>query len=281
VCGRDLSAFTPRILWMFNYDYVNAPGSGRPWPLKSIWGERYEYGNAIFAFTIAATLALLGLIMVASLTRNEREEDADAPPALSFATLNSTALPALLGLAIALAIGIISGPATDHGLAPNIPRFAWLLPTLLMLVALGWLFLPFVNVKNLARQVLLALVACVAVTWTGFLIDKFLVELSPHWGQKHVVASYYAKRKGPEEPLLAWQLYWRGENFYTRNEIYEQTKPGDEKQVFLGDKNAENLQKYFANHKGRRVFFVVERARFETLRGLLPAEARPSLKIED
>ena len=30
-----------------------------------------------------------------------------------------------------------------------------------------------------------------------------------------------------------------------------------------------------------RVFFVVERARFETLRGLLPSDARPSLKIED
>ena len=28
--GRDLSAFPPRLLWEFNYDYVNAPGTGRP-----------------------------------------------------------------------------------------------------------------------------------------------------------------------------------------------------------------------------------------------------------
>ena len=38
LCGRDLAAFPPRLLWMFNYDYVNMPGTGRPWPLVShVW----------------------------------------------------------------------------------------------------------------------------------------------------------------------------------------------------------------------------------------------------
>jgi hypothetical protein len=175
----------------------------------------------------------------------------------------------------------VSGPGTPNGLAPHIPRFAWLIPTLLMLV---WLFValrPFVNVKQLPRQALVGLTAAVAVTWTGFILDKMLIELSPHWAQKHVIASYYAARKSPAEPLIAWQLYWRGENFYTRNEIWDPGKPLTEKAVFLGDHNAENMQKFFADHKGKKVFFVVERARFETLRGLLPSEARPSLKIED
>jgi hypothetical protein len=116
----------------------------------------------------------------------------------------------------------------------------------------------------------------VGVVWSGFLVDKLLIELSPHWAQKHVIASYYQKRKGPEEPLIAWQLYWRGENFYTKNALYNSPNPA-ERTVFLGDRNTEKLQQYFTSHGGRRVFFVVERVRFESLRGLLPAAARASL----
>ena len=41
------------------------------------------------------------------------------------------------------------------------------------------------------------------------------------------------------------------------------------------------MQTYFKTHAGRRVFFLVERARFESLRGLLPVEARPTLQIVD
>jgi 4-amino-4-deoxy-L-arabinose transferase-like glycosyltransferase len=281
LCGRDLAAFPPRMLWMFNYDYVNAPGTGRPWPLKNVYGDRYEYGDAILIFAVVASLALVGLIIVSWLTRTRREEQAETPPPATESQSSTIALRTLTLLAGTLIIGIISGPATPNGLAPTIPRFGWLVPTLMMLVWLSVLLFSLINVKQLPRQALVALIACVAVTWTGFILDKMLIELSPHWAQKHVIASYYAKRKSADEPLIAWQLYWRGENFYTRNEIWDPGKPLTEKSVFLGDRNAENMQKYFADHKGKKVFFVVERARFETLRGLLPTEARPSLKIED
>ena len=72
--GRDLSAFPPRILWEFNYDYVNAPGTGRPWPLVSQYGDRYEYGFQILVFAIAATLAVGGLTLVGWLTRKEPDD---------------------------------------------------------------------------------------------------------------------------------------------------------------------------------------------------------------
>ena len=41
------------------------------------------------------------------------------------------------------------------------------------------------------------------------------------------------------------------------------------------------LQAYFKAHGGRRVFFIVERSRYEQLKGLLPEAARPSMKIID
>ncbi|MDB4967143.1 MAG: Polymyxin resistance protein ArnT, undecaprenyl phosphate-alpha-L-Ara4N transferase [Myxococcales bacterium] len=278
--GRDLSSFPPRLLWEFNYDYVNAPGTGRPWPTISQYGTRYEYGAQILVFAIAATLAVAGLTLVSWLSRKETEQT--PPPTAADDAQPSRYAAMMLGLAaVALVVGIWLGPSAPNGLAPTIARWAWTLPTLVMLLWLVRVATLFLRGTPSARSVLVWLCGAVAVAWTGFILDKILIELSPHWAQKHVVAAYYANRKGPEEPLIAWQLYWRGENFYTRNEIYDHTKPATEKTVFLGDRNTEKLQQYLTAHKGRRVFFIVERVRLEALRGLLPAEARQSLTVVD
>ena len=50
-------------------------------------------------------------------------------------------------------------------------------------------------------------------------------------------------------------MYWRGENFYTCNQIYDHRIDPSEKTVFLGDRNTEKLQEYLRNHPGRRMFF--------------------------
>lgn len=279
LCGRDLSAFPPRLLWEFNYDYVNAPGTGRPWPLVSQYGDRYEYGVQILVLAIAATLAVGGLTLVSWLTR--KDGDAEGPAVVDREEPRRFVAWIVPLLALALTVGIALGPSTPNGAAPQIGRWAWTLPTLVMLAWLGGAGRLFVGSWPAARGILVALVGAVAVVWTGFILDKILIELSPHWAQKHVVAAYYAHRKGPEEPLIAWQLYWRGENLYTRNEIYDHTKPQTEKTIFLGDRNVEKMQAYFNAHKGRRVFFIVERVRFEALRNLLPVDARPTLKVVD
>ena len=280
LCGRDLSAFPPRLLWEFNYDYVNAPGTGRPWPLVSQYGDRYEYGFQVLVFAFAATLAVGGLTLVAWLTRKERDA-ADVRTRVDDAEPRRFALALTALVAVGLAVGLALGPASPNGAAPVIGRWAWLGPTLLMLLALGGFAALFFRTSPLPRGILLWLVGAVAVAWTGFILDKVLVELSPHWAQKHVIAAYYNQRKGPEEPLIAWQLYWRGENFYTRNEIYDHRKPQTEKTIFLGDRNVEKMQTWFKTHPNRRVFFLVERVRFEALRGLLPESARSTLKVVD
>jgi len=117
----------------------------------------------------------------------------------------------------------------------------------------------------------------VAVAFTYFLLDVYIRTAAAHWSQKPLIAQYYRERHSPNERLLAWQLYWRGENFYTQNEIYE--GPANERTVFLGDRNAENLKDYVAGHKGKRMFFLIERTRLDGLRGILPENVRPSLKI--
>jgi 4-amino-4-deoxy-L-arabinose transferase-like glycosyltransferase len=289
LCGRDLSAFPPRLLWMFNYDYVNMPGTGRPWPLPSLYGDRYEYNGQIMIFALAATLATLAVGVVTALAARRRPAGAtDEEPKVGDEACAPLPTNLALGIGAAflvtLVLSILTGPATPDGAAPTISRTAWLLPTALMLPVLAlfvWVVQrPSSDESSRARWMSVLAVTLVGVVWTGFLVDKILIELSPHWSQKHVIASYFAKRKSEKEPLLAWQLYWRGENFYTRNSIYNQANPAD-KTVFLGDRNVEKMQQYFNAHPGERVFFVVERARFESLRGLLPAAARSTLTVVD
>jgi 4-amino-4-deoxy-L-arabinose transferase-like glycosyltransferase len=119
----------------------------------------------------------------------------------------------------------------------------------------------------------------VAVFFTYFLLDVFIKQTSERWSQKQLIATYYKERRSPEERLIAWQLYWRGENFYTQNEIYQGPLP--ERTVFLGDRNAENLKDYLRRKAGKRMFFVVEQTRWEHLRTLIPESVRGTLRVVD
>lgn len=276
--GRDLANFPARIGWLFNYDYVNVPGSGRPWPLSTIYGTRYEYSSVLFALAVLATVATLVLAMP---RRRASQKPAQAatqdPPRWAL----RVGLPVLL-----LIVGILAGPSADRvveftssKLPPDtkIPldlRFAFLVP---MAGAALWLTLLW---RKLEGRSALAL-GLVAVLSTTFFIDRFLVDISPHWSQKHVFASYYRLRQSPSEPVVAWMMYWRGENLYTCNQIYDHRIEAGEKTVFLGDKNTEKLQAYLNSHRGRTIYFLIERHRMEGLRSLLPTDARASLEIVD
>ncbi len=50
-------------------------------------------------------------------------------------------------------------------------------------------------------------------------LDVYMVKTAPHWGQHEVIQAYYDTRKSPDEPLVAYQMNWKGENFYTGNRI--------------------------------------------------------------
>ena len=127
------------------------------------------------------------------------------------------------------------------------------------------------------RGAAVAALALVAVVFTYFLLDVYIPQTANHWSQKPLIAAYYQQRHSADEPLIAWQMYWRGETFYTSNEIY--SGPYEKRTVFLGDKNQENLKEYLGRNKGKRMFFIVEKNRVNTLRDLLPAPARPSFRI--
>jgi 4-amino-4-deoxy-L-arabinose transferase-like glycosyltransferase len=132
--------------------------------------------------------------------------------------------------------------------------------------------------RRLQRAAVVA-VCGAALAFTFFLVDFYFLKVTPYWTQKELIAHYYRARRSPDEKLLVWQMYWRGENFYTENEIYE--GPKEERTIFLGDRNLENMKSWMEKHRGRRAFFLVERSRWSQLEGAVPADAKPTLKIID
>jgi 4-amino-4-deoxy-L-arabinose transferase-like glycosyltransferase len=137
-------------------------------------------------------------------------------------------------------------------------------------LALAW--------RRILPKAVAALCLC-AIAFTYFIADYYFLKVTPWWTQKELIAHYYRERRSPDEKLLVWQMYWRGENFYTANEIYE--GPKEERTIFLGDRNLENLKAWMEKHRQRRAFFLIERSRWSQLEGAVPADAKPSLKIID
>ena len=202
LCGRDLAALPARLLWLFCYDYVIAPGVGRPWPSPAVYGARFSYGPTIAGFTIAAIAIAAAAVVVAQRSRR-------------------------------------------------------------------------------ARTLVLAAAGALAIAWSLWLVDDFLIALSPHWSQKQVIATYYRERRGPDEPLIAWNLYWRGENLYSRNQVSSSPDPRERTEWSYIDP-VKRLHEYLPTHRGRRLFFLVDRTQLGALTGALgPALARTLRTLDD
>ena len=118
-----------------------------------------------------------------------------------------------------------------------------------------------------------------AIVFTFYLLDGFMRGVAPSWSQKGPIAKYYENRRSPEERLIAYQLYWRGETFYTSNEIYE--GPTEDRTVFDQDGADEKLKAWMSRHRGRRTFFLYERYQQARLQGMLPPESRASFRVVD
>jgi hypothetical protein len=108
-----------------------------------------------------------------------------------------------------------------------------------------------------------------AVVFAVWGIDVYMVKTSPHWGQHEVIEAYYKDRKGPDEQLVAYQMNWKGENFYTGNRIPAFVSTGATFQAWL------KTQK---EQKGAKVmYFITEHSRLGGLRGEVGAKSYKEL----
>jgi hypothetical protein len=75
----------------------------------------------------------------------------------------------------------------------------------------------FLMITRLRRHVAVMLLAT-SLIWAVWGLDVYLVKAAPHWGQREIIDAYYKMRGRPEEPIVAYQMNWKGENFYTGNQ---------------------------------------------------------------
>jgi len=115
------------------------------------------------------------------------------------------------------------------------------------------------SVRAIRRHIIAAFFA-LGVVWAVWGLDVYMIQTAPHWGQREIMQAYYAHRSGPEEPLIAYQMNWKGENFYTGNHIPAFVSSGATFTSWL------KTQK----DKGVKVmFFVTEHGRINGLKGEL------------
>lgn len=99
--------------------------------------------------------------------------------------------------------------------------------------------------------------AGVAIAFCAWGLNVYMTDLAGHWGFRALAARYYAERGSDDEPLIAWQMNWKGENFYTGNRVY----------VFAETDN-ERFKRWIAKNEGQRVYVVLEHKRLERLKKL-------------
>ncbi len=128
---------------------------------------------------------------------------------------------------------------------------------LLVLVTLAVIVGSLLLVPRLRRPVGVAYVA-VALIFGAYCASYYMPLIGPHWSQESLIREYYEGRGGPEERLVAYQMNWKGENFYTGNRV-----------VVHVSLDTDAFERWVRERSGERHYFITERSRFEGLRSAL------------
>ncbi len=105
-----------------------------------------------------------------------------------------------------------------YNYARDYPETLEFAPALLVLTALACGACALLAIRRLRGHatVLLCSVSGIASAWC---MNVYLVQLAPHWGQRETMIAYYEHRSSPKDALVAYQMNWKGENFYTGNRM--------------------------------------------------------------
>jgi hypothetical protein len=114
-----------------------------------------------------------------------------------------------------------------------------------------------VGVVKLRRIAVYGLLAT-TFWFSAWALNVYLIDLSPHWGQRELMKRYYESRQSEQEPLIAWQMNWKGENVYTGNRVH----------VFVQLDN-KALNEWMDKHKQSTAYFVLEHSRLSNFKRVM------------
>jgi 4-amino-4-deoxy-L-arabinose transferase-like glycosyltransferase len=143
---------------------------------------------------------------------------------------------------------------------PETLDFSTMLTVLTVAGAVGALGLVYWKWRDRAVYVFGG-VALVSAIWG---LDVYMMKTSPHWGQHETIQAYYEARDNPDEWLVAYQMNWKGENFYTGNHL----------PVFVSSGGPFTTWLKGQREKGAKVmFFITEHSRVGSLKNEVKAKS--------
>jgi hypothetical protein len=124
-------------------------------------------------------------------------------------------------------------------------------PTLAAFTVLGAALLLALLAAPIRRHVVAGVVAF-GVVWGAWGLDVYLMQVSPHWGQRETTVAYYQAAREAPGPLIAYQMNWKGENFYTGNHVPAFVSSGKKFQDYILDEKKKGVKTfYFVTEHGR------------------------------
>ncbi len=97
-----------------------------------------------------------------------------------------------------------------------------------------------------------AMLLAVSLLWAGWGVNEYFVKSASHWGQRETLLTYYRDRKGPQQPFIAYQMNWKGENFYTGNHVPAFVSTGKKFQDWIKKQKEKGVKvMYFTTEWGR------------------------------
>lgn len=250
-------------------------GVSRLWP-GSLLGTKAEGGSLLPAsYAVGGAAAAIGLAALVAFVKLFKDRDADDELALlpespaekrrSHESLMIAGAAASAALVLALVgrdLAIKPEGADQPGAIRLLHLFtynyrrpwpdsldfkaaitAFAIVAILLSLAMAW---------RAARRHAVAAFLAMSFVWAIWGLDVYMVRTAPHWGQHEVIEAYYAARGSNKEQLVAYQMNWKGENFYTGNHVPAFVSTGSAFTTWLKKQKDEGAQV---------MFFVTEHSR--------------------
>jgi 4-amino-4-deoxy-L-arabinose transferase-like glycosyltransferase len=146
--------------------------------------------------------------------------------------------------------------------------------------------LTFALVAARVRRHVVGAMIALGLAFGAWGLDVYFFKISPHWGQRETALAYYQAAREAPGPIVAYQMNWKGENFYSGNHVPAFVSSGKKFTDFILEEKKKGVKTfYFFTEHGRtatlsnelgttKVFeklttpeldnkFVLVRARFE------------------
>jgi 4-amino-4-deoxy-L-arabinose transferase-like glycosyltransferase len=122
----------------------------------------------------------------------------------------------------------------------------WVFTLLATIVTLGLVF-----AKTRAKATFA--LGAVAIAFCGWALDVYFVKTSPHWSQRSTVLAYHRVVHEAPGPLVAYQMNWKGENFYTGNAIPAFVSSGKKFTQWIDEQKKKGIRSFYFVTEPRRV----------------------------